>query len=120
MFIDESFDIRLPSINRAIYNNPGELRRFSGNVWAILESRFKFLPRFDCPVVVIITAFYPDERYVIDADNIFVKPVIDCLAKHCFHGGHDGFKEMREVRKRSRLGKSGFRVEVYAEEDMPC
>ena len=112
--VRELFPIRLISINRAIYHDPKELRVFADISRPFFNTQFSKYERIDFPVVIVITAYFNSKKYAIDADNLFIKPIIDSLAQFVLMNKQDGFEEVHEVRTRTRVNtQSRVVVEVY-------
>lgn len=113
VYLRERFYFRIPSINPAIFQDGAKsLRDFCNFARPILDERFSKYERLTVPAMVTVTSYYDSKKWATDCDNQFIKPIPDALARHVFMGGHDGFREMVEVRKRTRLGTVGCLVEV--------
>jgi hypothetical protein len=112
--LQEWFPIRVPSINRSLYKGDGRyLVGFAASVRPFLNTVFRGYERIAVPATIVFTAYYNLPQYSVDPDNLFVKPFIDSLAEFVLLNGHDGFREVVEVRKRTRIGRVGCSIAVY-------
>ena len=91
--------LRIPSINSIIYRNV-DLRLWHRLALQMVKDAAQVYIPTDKPVMIRITAEYSEFKYTVDADNLYVKPLIDGLKGNVINQG--GFQEVIEVRKRSR------------------
>lgn len=103
------------SINSMLYNNNGaNLRRWCYTVRGVIEGYAKQFTPTSNPVMIRITAEFKEMKYVCDADNILCSPLINGLKGNVIL--QDGFKEVVEVRKRTRHTNRDYcTIEVFEE-----